>query len=100
MENDVLIKIDQHFIASTIEGRKKTKNLKVVKKKTKDVTHELETQYNPLTESKLLTKWLWNTESARVAFYEWCKWRKVSNVLSLKGTLSKHLPGKLILQNH
>ena len=27
MENDVLIKIDQHFIASTIEGRKKTKNL-------------------------------------------------------------------------
>ena len=25
MENDVLIKIDQHFIASTIEGRKKTK---------------------------------------------------------------------------
>lgn len=39
MENDVLIKIDQHFIASTIEGGKKTKNLKVVKKKTKDVTH-------------------------------------------------------------
>lgn len=39
MENDVLIKIDQHFIASTIEGHKKTKNLKVVKKKTKDVTH-------------------------------------------------------------
>lgn len=39
MENDVLIKIDQHFITSTIEGRKKTKNLKVVEKKTKDVIH-------------------------------------------------------------